>query len=207
MLFLLAACGGASSEGGASEEGAPSVDQGGTEGGSASPPLPDWTLGTISAPTTVTGGPVPVITGLRTGSHPDFDRVTVVLGVATGDPATADPDRDSGAEAPPGAGAFPGYRTAYVDRPLHECGSGRQIDPVGEGWLELRLEPAAAHTEAGEPTLPGRETAVDGALLRRIYRTCDFEGVVTFVLAVSSPEPFRVFTLPDPPRVVVDVRR
>lgn len=206
MLLLVAACGGASSsEGGASEEGAPSVDEGGPDAGSASPPLPDWTLGTVSAPTTVTGGPVPVITGLRTGSHPDFDRVTVALGVGTGDPGA--PSRDSGAGAPPGAEAFPGYRAAYVDRPLHECGSGRQIHPVGDGWLELRLEPAAAHTEAGEPTLPGRETAVDGALLRRIYRTCDFEAVVTFVLAVSSPEPFRVFTLPDPPRVVVDVRR
>jgi hypothetical protein len=95
----------------------------------------------------------------------------------------------------------------YVDRPLHECGSGNQIFPVGDAWLELRLEPAAAHTEAGEATLGAREIAVDAPLLRRIYRTCDFEAVVVHVLALSAPNPFRVLTLSSPSRIVVDIQR
>jgi hypothetical protein len=153
------------------------------------PPVADtgtWTIGEASAPTTVTRGPVPVVTALRTATQPEYERVTVELGPADG---------------------LPGYHAEYMDRPLHECGSGNQVFPVGDAWLELRLEPAAAHTEAGEATLGAREVAVEAPLLQRIYRTCDFEAVVVFVLALSSPNPFRVSTLSDPWRVVVDIQR
>jgi hypothetical protein len=40
-----------------------------------------------------------------------------------------------------------------------------------------------------------------------MVQTCDFEAVVTWVLAVSSPEPFRVTRLENPSRVVVDIRQ
>jgi hypothetical protein len=146
----------------------------------------DWTIGVLSAPPTVTGGPVPVLTEIRTGTHAEYERFTAELAAAEG---------------------LPGYRVEYIDRPLHECGSGKQVFPVGDAWLELRLEPAAAHTEAGEPTLGAREIAVDATLLRRIYRICDFEAVVVHVLALSAPNPFRVLTLSGPPRIVVDIQR
>jgi hypothetical protein len=148
----------------------------------------NWTVGRLSAAPTLDGGPppLPVLSALRTGRHEEYERLTIEM------------------EA---SGGLPGYRLEYVDRPLHECGSGREIFPVGDAWLELRMEPAAAHTEAGAPTLGEREVAVDAPLLRRIYRTCDFEGVVTLVLALSAPNAFRVTTLSAPPRLVVDVRR
>lgn len=158
---------------------------GGGDSEDLSPADSGWTVGSVSQPSTVGTG-TPLIADLRTGVHDEYDRVTMELEDAAG---------------------FPGYHVEYVDRPLRECGSGRQIRPVGDGWIELRLEPARAHTEAGESTLPGTEFPVEGALLQRIYRTCDFEGMVTVVLALASPEPFRVFTLTDPRRVVVDVRR
>jgi hypothetical protein len=145
-----------------------------------------WTLDVISATTTVTGGPLPVLTAIRVGTHPEYDRITVELDAADG---------------------LPGYHLEYIDRPLHECGSGNQVFPVGDAWLELRLEPAAAHSEEGEPTLGPRDLPVSGQILRRIYRTCDFEGVVVLVLAVSMPDSFRVLTLDGPPRIAVDVRR
>ncbi|MEX2473403.1 MAG: hypothetical protein WEA34_14535 [Gemmatimonadota bacterium] len=155
-----------------------------------------WSIGITSAPSTVTAPPLPVLTALRAGTHPDYERVTFkVAGASEGGGATAVP-----------AGR-PGYKLEYVDRPLIACGSGDQIFPVGDGWLEIRLEPAAAHTEEGQPTLGPREVEVDGPLLQRIYRTCDFEGIVTHVLALGSPNEYRVFTLADPLRIVVDVRR
>ena len=154
----------------------------------APPDSTEWTIGTLSAPSTVTGGapPLPVLTALRTGVHPEYERVTIEL--------------QSG-------GGLPGYRIEYVDRPLHDCGSGEPTYPVGDAWLEIRLEPAAAHTEEGRATLGTRDLPVDQRLLRRIYRTCDFEGIVTLVLALSEPNPFRVLTLDGPPRIAVDVRR
>jgi hypothetical protein len=126
-----------------------------------------------------------VLTALRTGVQDGFERVTFEL---------AGPDT-------------PGYQAEYVDRPLYDCGSGEPTYPVGDAWLELRLEPAAAHTEEGRPTLGARDLAVGAPLLQRIYRTCDFEAVVVHVLALSTPNAFRVFTLADPVRIVVDIQR
>lgn len=146
-----------------------------------------WTVGVTSAPPDVGAPPMPVLTALRTATHPDHERMVVEIG--------------------PEASGRPGYQVEYIDRPLVECGSGRQIFPVGDAWLELRLEPAAAHTEEGRPTLGARELPLDGALLRRVYRTCDFEGIVVFVMALAEPNPYRVFTLTDPWRIVVDVER
>ena len=146
-----------------------------------------WTVGVTSAPPDVGAPPLPVLTALRTGTHPDHERIVVEIG--------------------PEASGRPGYQVEYVDRPLVECGSGRQIFPVADAWLELRLEPAAAHTEEGRPTLGARELPLDGALLRRVYRTCDFEGIVVLVMALSEPNPYRVFKLADPWRIVVDVER
>jgi len=146
-----------------------------------------WTIGATSVPAGVDAPPLPVLTALRTGAHPGYARMTVEIG--------------------PEAPGPPGYRVEYVDRPLIECGSGNQIFPVGDAWLEVRLEPVAAHTEAGQPTLGAREITVEGPLLLRVYRTCDFEGVVTLVMALASPNPYRVLTLADPWRIVVDVQR
>lgn len=146
-----------------------------------------WTAGVTSAPPDVGPPPLPVLTALRTATHPDYERMVVEI--------------DSEASG------RPGYQVEYVDRPLVECGSGRQIFPVGDAWLELRLEPAAAHTEEGRPTLGARELPLDGALLRHVYRTCDFEGIVVFVMALAEPNPYRVLTLADPWRIVVDVER
>lgn len=194
LCVVLIGCGGEQHGGNVEPE---SADRGGgnaepdstdSSGISAEPDSTDWSIGRLSAPSDPGNGvpPMPVLTEIRTGTHPDYERMTLEL-----------------AES----GGRPGYRLEYVDRPLHECGSGRQIFPVGDAWLELRLEPAAAHTEAGAPTLGDREVDIRGPVLRRIYRTCDFEGIVTLVLAVSTPNPFRVMTLSDPPRLAVDIRR
>lgn len=155
-----------------------------------------WSIGVTSAPSTATAPTLPVLTAVRAGTHPDYERVTLEL--------AGSPDGGSTADVPSGR---PGYKLEYVDRPLRACGSGDEIFPVGDAWLEIRLEPAAAHTEAGQPTLGPREVHVDGPLLQRIYRTCDFEGIVVHVLALASPNEYRVFTLEDPTRIVVDVRR
>lgn len=122
--------------------------------------------------------------GLDQGRHPDYDRWVLHLG----------------------GGPIPGWEVEYVDRPLILCGSGRQVQPVGGGWLRIDLQPARGHTEDGQATLEP-EIATPGLVQGlRVYRTCDFEGHVELVLALRSPQPFRVFELGDPARVVVDVR-
>lgn len=103
-------------------------------------------------------------------------------------------------------GAVPGYHVEYVDSPVRDCGAGDVRSIAGDGWLEVRLSPAVAHTEAGAPTITERERALTLPILRELELTCDFEAVVTWVLGVSSPHRYSVLELNDPPRLVVDIQ-
>jgi hypothetical protein len=73
-------------------------------------------------------------------------------------------------------------------------------------WLEIRMQPSQAHTDAGESTIPSRTRALDLPNLKRITMTCDFEADVTWVGGVLSPNEFRVLSLTGPTRLVVDIR-
>ena len=99
----------------------------------------------------------------------------------------------------------PGYHLEYIDKPVVDCGAG-DVKPIeGDAWLEARFYPAAAHTEAGEPTVAERELRPALRTVREIERTCDFEAVVTWVIGTASPNRYRAFELGSPPRLVVDV--
>ena len=103
-------------------------------------------------------------------------------------------------------GAVPGYHVEYVDSPVRDCGAGDVRTIAGDGWLEVRLSPAVAHTEAGAPTIAERERALALPILRELELTCDFEAVVTWVVGVASPHRYSVLELTDPPRLVIDIQ-
>lgn len=174
-----------------STSGAPLDTFGAADSGAvAGNPLPPgrdtaWTIGIVSSPSTVERG-VAVLSALRAGKHPGYERITLELsGEGTG---------------------FPAYTASYIDKPLHECGSGDQIFPVGDAWLEVRMEPLDAHTQEGQPTIPHRPRELPGlSNVKQVYVTCDFEAVTTLVFAVGYPGRFRAFTLDAPRRVVVDI--
>jgi len=94
-----------------------------------------------------------------------------------------------------------------VDRPVRRCGSGEVTELAGDAWLAVSFEPAAAHDEAGHPTLTAREQQPRLPVVREIELTCDFEAVVSVVIGVASPNRFRVLELASPARLVVDVRQ
>jgi len=121
---------------------------------------------------------------VRTALHPGFDRVVFEF---------------AGAE-------LPGYHPEYIDKPVRQCASGEVVPIAGDGWLQVRLVPAQAHTESGEPTIRERERRLDYPVLRELESTCDFEGHAEWVLGVTSPNRYRVLELTGPPRLVVDVR-
>lgn len=128
--------------------------------------------------------PIATLVGVRTGRHPGFDRVVFEF---AGD-------------------GLPGYRIERSREPPRQCGSGEVVPVAGEAWLQVRFTPAQAHDEQGQPTVTARSQAPGLPVLRALELTCDFEGEVTWVLGLAAPEPFRVFELAAPPRVVVDVR-
>lgn len=130
--------------------------------------------------------PVPAaeVTGIRVGHHRGFDRIVLDLD-----------------------GAAPGVSVRYVKR-LHADPSAHLVDLLGPASLRIVLDPANAHdVETGEGTMTTprrtrwrfdqvRETAVIG----------DFEAFVTVGAGLARRAPFRVLTLTNPTRIVVDVR-
>jgi hypothetical protein len=110
------------------------------------------------------------------------------------------------------AGAqLPGYRVSYETKAV-ACSSGQDVTAfVGEGTvpaglLLITMRPAAAHNEAGQLTAV-RTLRPALSSLKNVFGTCDFEGVVTYAVAVSGLQPFKVSTLADPPRLVIDFAR
>lgn len=125
-----------------------------------------------------------VLRAVRSARHEGFDRVVFEF---VGD-------------------VLPGYHIEYVDKPVRDCGSGDPVPMAGDGWLQVQFHVAQAHTDEGKPTIPWREQTVSHPNLREIQRTCDFEGYVTYVLGVGSPNRYRAERLTAPPRLVVDIR-
>jgi hypothetical protein len=128
---------------------------------------------------------IPLLVDVRTGRHEGFDRITFEFD-----------------------GPLPGYLVQYVDPPIIQDGSGDTVEVDGNAYLSMRFEPASAYDmEAGEPTFELDEVAGDGtAELVVVVRTGDFEAVLNWVAGLQEEVDFRVQTLTDPSRVVVDVR-
>ena len=104
---------------------------------------------------------------------------------------------------------LPGYRVEYVEPPLREDGSGNLVKLAGEAFLVVRMEPASGFdltVPEGELiyTGPRRITPDRTSVLREVVRTGDFEAVLTWAVGLEARVPFRVLTLDDPFRIVVD---
>lgn len=127
--------------------------------------------------------PVPQVIDLRYGRHTDYDRVIV--------------DLENGMSA---------YTVRYVHR-LRYAASGEPVDLKGRRFLEITLTPASAHNGLGRSTYVGpRLRRLSWPSLRGLAFTGDFEGVVSFGVGVDRKVPFRVFTLENPNRLIVDLR-
>ena len=100
---------------------------------------------------------------------------------------------------------LPGYHIEYVDKPVIKCGSGDPTEVAGQGWLQVRVQPAQAH-EGTQVTVAERERKPGLPVVQELEMTCDFEGEVTWVLGVKGPNKYRVMELREPTRLVVDVQ-
>lgn len=127
---------------------------------------------------------VALLTDVRAARHDGFDRIVFEFG----------------------SGSPPGYHLEYIDRPVRKCGSGDATAIAGDGWLEVRIEPAHAHTPSGAPTIRDRDQQLDLGVVKELEQTCDFEAVVSWVVGVKRPNRYRVLTLNEPLRLVVDVK-
>jgi len=134
-----------------------------------------------------TGQGTALLTRLALGRHADFDRVVLEF-------------RDH----------VPGYRIGYVSAPVIEDGSGQEVSVEGDAIVEIRLEPASSYDlEAQQQTFSPRRVEGAGAgtsVVREAVRSGDFEAVLTWAVGLGDRVDYRVSTLREPPRLVVDFR-
>jgi hypothetical protein len=98
-----------------------------------------------------------------------------------------------------------------VEPPLVEDGSGAPVRIAGDAFVLVRMEPASGFDlETGEGELvykgPRRISGADAGAetLRELVRTGDFEAVLGWAVGLDDRVDFRVRTLDEPPRLVVD---
>ena len=139
-----------------------------------------WGL-TSSAEPTTTGEDGVIVTGLRVAAHEGYERVVVDL-------------------AGPGAG----WQARYVDTPTGQ-GKGDPIEIAGNAFLQVDVTGVsipvtdadyAAYYEGGQQ--------VSGTSVHAIYEST-FEGRAQFIIGVDSVEPFYIFALDNPSRIVIDI--
>jgi hypothetical protein len=97
----------------------------------------------------------------------------------------------------------PGYQVHRVRR-VTQDGSGQTLALRGKAFLTVRLEPAVAHDAQGRSTAP-RRIVRSFSQLKEVRLAGDFEGVVTYGIGLAAVGDFRVFTLDNPSRLVIDL--
>jgi hypothetical protein len=147
----------------------------------AAPAAAAWTAGRLAAEHPASG--VATLRAVRSARHGGFDRIVLDFG----------------------EDGLPSWEIEYVDRPIRQCGSGNPVAIAGDGWLRIHMQPARAHTDAGEATIAERRRRPALDVLQELVITCDFEAHLEWVAGVASPNRFRAFELAAPARIVIDI--
>lgn len=128
---------------------------------------------------------IPMLTSIRTGTHPTFDRIVLDF-----------------------AGPRPQVSSQSVDELIRD-GSGEVEWLTGAAFAEVHVTPAQAHGDSGHPSYPGPQKfrTPDLANVMAVAITGDYEGVLSAGVGMRKQTWLNVFTLSDPTRVVIDVGR
>lgn len=100
----------------------------------------------------------------------------------------------------------PGWRAAYGE--ARQQGSGRPVDVDGEAVLVVEVDGAQLPFEEGakEYSGPSMLDPDDAGVVDEVVVGSVFEGRQELYVGVDSRQPFRVFRLADPTRVVIDIQ-
>jgi hypothetical protein len=124
-------------------------------------------------------------TNLRFGVHEGYDRLVLDL--------SGDGD--------------PGWRAEYVDTPTGQA-SGEPVDIDGNAFLAIHIQGMIYPGEPGSVPYTGPDTITptSGGVIRQVVVGSVFEGTQEIFVGLESEEPFRVYLLADPTRIVLDVQ-
>jgi hypothetical protein len=122
---------------------------------------------------------------VRTGDNGCFDRVVVEL---------------------QGTGELPGWSARYADGPVTIGESDDPAPIAGEAVLLLRLGAWMRTMDGAGYQGPKDITPTNVEAVQQVLLVDDAEGMSTWAIGLDAPRSYRVSTLTDPPRVVVDIQ-
>jgi hypothetical protein len=160
------------------------ADEGGID------PMSDASTSPVSVPVPAdAAGGAALLSAVRASRHEGYDRVVFEFTTAS---------------------SLPGYSVSYVDEPVTEDGSGKEVDVAGDHVLLVRMEHASGvdlTKESAPQTYTGPTRFTPGTPeVTELVRTGDFEGVLSWAIGMHDKAAFRVLTLGNPARLVVDVQ-
>ena len=129
---------------------------------------------------------VAAVTDVRVGTHPGYDRVVYQFK----------------------GGGLPALRMDQVSPPFERDPSGLPLTVPGKAFVRIVLDPASGEGYArldGEPTYTGPRAYDPGyQRLTSLVRAGDFEAQLTWMAGLAGPACYRVLTLENPARLVID---
>jgi hypothetical protein len=135
----------------------------------------------VAAPSASAAPVVPTLVGIRAAHHATYDRI--VFDFRDGLPAS--------------------HQVGYVPELIGDA-SGLPVPIAGRAILQISFQQANAHDEAGTATAPDRVAFALPNIMTAV-QSGDFEAVTTYGIGLAQREPFTVFSLTGPDRVVIDV--
>jgi hypothetical protein len=136
---------------------------------------------TAQAGTSASAPVVPLLTGIRAAHHATFDRIVF--------------DFYGGVPSSP--------QVTYVPELIGD-GSGLPVPIAGRAILQVTFQGARGHKFDGTVTAPSRSVFPLPNVLTTV-QSGDFEAVLSYGIGLAKRESYRVRTLSNPPRVVVDI--
>ncbi len=121
---------------------------------------------------------------IRTGQHLCFERVVIEF---------------------EGTGTFPGYRVNYVSGDPENSPEGAPVAVAGNATLVIAGGSWMTGFEGGGYTGPSRFTPTNVSVIKELVLLEDFEGMFQWAVGLDKTRPFRVSTLPDPQRLIIDI--
>jgi hypothetical protein len=196
VALLLGACGsgGGNESGGDGSRTEATSPSSTPSGGTTSGPTDEHDDGTDDAPPfpadtrpdtgDASTGAYGNITDVRVAHHDDFDRVVFEFhGTGT-----------------------PGWIVEYVPQAFAQ-GSGEPIELAGTAVLSITITGVGYPTETGiEEFRRGPVEPADAHVVTGAFFDGTFEGTTQAFVGTSAQQPFRVYLLTDPARIVLEVR-
>ena len=176
---------GSESDSDAGDDGALSVDDASEDDALATIEC-GWDVGWKSG-VSAWGSGSSTLQDVRVGTHSDYDRFVLEF------------DGDNPAPE--------NYNAMWLARPMSPSGGPFPVDePAGEVFLEIRVGATYSVGSTGGP-YAGPSIITDPSLLniQEAVNVGEFDGQIVWLLGANEANGFRIFSLEDPPRLVVDV--